>query len=132
MGSGVVRAAVNSLAVLRQVQTTDPPSAHLGSGVPAVALSSSQLSAIRAAMALFVDDDLARGVSPLTVLYCQACQQGRPMPGFILYGERFQFCNRCATEYEVARLRSIVASPGQFVRDKAFGEADRYALPDDG
>ena len=94
------------------------------------ALTAGQLTAIRTVMALFVDDDLTRGISPRAELYCRACQQGRPMPGFILY-ERYQFCNRCATEYEVARLCSMVASPGQFVREKTFGEADRYALPGD-
>ena len=124
---------MNGHTVLRKPQATDALPAYRDDGVagaPAVVLSATQLTAIRAVMRTFVDDDLARGVSVQTRLYCSACQQARSMAGFILY-ERYQFCNRCATEYEVARLRSMVASPGQFVREKTFGEVDRYALPGD-
>ena len=78
-------------------------------------------------MRLFVDDDLANGVSPTKKLYCDACQGAQPAPGFIQY-DRHLLCNRCAIEYEVARARGFALSAGQFVRDKNFGEADAYAL----
>lgn len=133
MGIGGVRVAVTGHDASRKPHTADATPAYLDAGVigvPAVALSSTQLAAIRAVMRTFVDDDLARGVSARARLCCPACQQARSLAGFIDYG-RYQFCNRCATEYEVARLRSMVASPGQFVREKTFGEADRYALRGD-
>jgi formate dehydrogenase maturation protein FdhE len=87
-----------------------------------------QVTAVRQAMALFVQDDLARGLSPLLNYFCHACERARPALGFIHHG-RYQLCNACATEYEVARLCHVVDSVGQFVRDKRFGEAERYALP---
>ncbi len=91
-------------------------------------LTLAQVAAIRAVMQLFVEDDLAQGASPDRRFYCAACQRPRPMPGFIPYG-RYQVCNACATEYEVARARHRELTIGQFVRDKAFGEAEAYALP---
>jgi hypothetical protein len=92
-------------------------------------LSASQIEAIRTAMQLFVDDDVARGVAVSNRIYCDACQRARPAAGFIQYG-RYAVCNSCAIEYEVAHARGVISSPGQYVRDKNFGEADFYALPD--
>lgn len=90
-------------------------------------LSAAQVTAIRSAMRVFVDDDLARGIEPQRRLYCDGCERARPAAGFIQY-ERYAMCNECATEYEVARARALLASPGQFIRDKRFGEGDFYAL----
>jgi formate dehydrogenase maturation protein FdhE len=87
------------------------------------------VAAIRAAMQLFVEDDLARGVRRTDRLYCDACQRPRPAAGGIRYG-RYALCNGCATEYEVARAHGGLATPGQFVRDKHFGEDERYLLSD--
>ncbi len=92
-------------------------------------LSTSQIEAIRSAMQLFVDDDLARGVRSTDRMYCDACQRPRSAAGAIHYG-RYALCNGCATEYEVARATGALASPGQFVRDKHFGEGERYAIAD--
>jgi formate dehydrogenase maturation protein FdhE len=78
-------------------------------------------------MKLFVDDDLSRGMAATSRNYCDACQRARPAAGFIQY-DRYAICNCCATEYEVARARGTIASPGQFVRDKHFGEGEAYAL----
>jgi hypothetical protein len=91
------------------------------------ALTPDQVAAIRAVMRLFVEDDLANGVPSGKRMYCDACQQAQPALGFIQY-ERHLMCNGCAVEYEVARARGMALSAGQFVRDKAFGEADTYAL----
>ncbi len=92
-------------------------------------LSRGQVEAIRSAMRLFVDDDLARGVRQTDRMYCDACQRPRPAAGVIRYG-RYSLCNCCATEYEVARAHGGLFTPGQFVRDKHFGEDERYAILD--
>jgi hypothetical protein len=73
----------------------------------------------------FAGDD-HRGTAPLR-LFCHACERGRPAPGFRRYAA-FQFCSLCAAEFEVAQTWAERPSAGQFVRDKQFGEADRYAL----
>lgn len=93
-----------------------------------VALSGREVAAMRAALALFVEDDIARGVAAGSRIFCDACQRARPAAGFIQYG-RYAVCNACAIEYEVARSRGLLSTPGQFVRDKRFGEGDAYALP---
>ncbi|HZU77271.1 MAG TPA: hypothetical protein VFA70_10940 [Dehalococcoidia bacterium] len=92
-------------------------------------LSAAQIEAIRAAMRLFVEDDLARGMVRQSRLYCDACEQARPAAGFIHYG-RYALCNACAIEYEVARTRGQVTTAGQYVRDKHFGDGALYELSD--
>lgn len=96
-------------------------------GQPGRPLTKSQVAAIRAAMQLFVEDDLAKGITADRRLYCDACQGVRAAAGFIQYN-RYQVCNACAIEFEIAHARGVAASPGQFVRDKNFGESSRYAL----
>lgn len=78
-------------------------------------------------MQLFIDDDLAQGVPPERRLYCDACERLRPAAGSIQY-DRYLVCNTCGIEYEVARARGLTMSPGQYVRDKRFGETRVYAL----
>jgi formate dehydrogenase maturation protein FdhE len=90
-------------------------------------LSAAQVEAIRSAMRVFVDDDLARGTEPQRRAYCDGCERARPAAGFIQY-DRYCLCNDCATEYEVARARALVSTPGQYIRDKRFGDGDYYAL----
>jgi hypothetical protein len=96
---------------------------------PERTFSPRQIEAIRMAMALFVEDDLARGTLPGQRLYCDACERVRSAAGFVRY-VRYSFCNVCATEYEVARTRGVVVTPGQYLRDKRFGDGDLHALPD--
>ncbi len=91
-------------------------------------LTPAQVSAIRAIMALFVEEDLANGVDPARRMYCDACGRHQPAPGFVQY-DRYTLCNRCATEYEIAHARGIALSAGQFVRDKSFGEVAAHMLP---
>jgi hypothetical protein len=79
-------------------------------------------------MHLNLTEDLADGVAPDKRMLCDGCQLPRPMPGFAQY-DRYLLCNRCATEYEVGRARGLVLTGGQFVRDKAFGEAGIDTLP---
>ncbi len=92
-------------------------------------LTETQIDAIRSAMKLFVEDDLARGVTSFSRVFCDACEQARPAAGVIQY-DRYCLCNRCAIEYEAGRARGIVSLPGQYVRDKHFGDGDFYLLPD--
>ncbi len=72
-------------------------------------LTPEQVRAVAAVMRLFVEDDLANGVSPSRGLWCDACERVRPAPGFIRYEQR-QVCNPCATEYEIQRARGLVRS----------------------
>jgi len=90
-------------------------------------LSETQFAAIRAAMQLFVDDDVDRGVTPDQRLFCDACERVRPAAGCIQY-DRYLLCNSCGIEYEVAHARGLSVSPGQYVRDKRFGETREYTL----
>ncbi len=62
-------------------------------------------------------------------LYCHACRRGQPAPGFSRYAA-YQVCSLCRTEFEAAQSWVERPSVGQFIRDKQFGEADRYALTD--
>lgn len=84
-------------------------------------LSHNQVAAIRAAMRLFIEDDLDNGVSPAARQYCDACERHRPAAGFLGYG-RHQLCNPCASEYELAHAAGLVATVGSYLRDRRFGE----------
>jgi hypothetical protein len=133
-GTGAVRRSLDAhlavtpslLPLSATLSQTLPPS---NGGVRERLLSPSQLSAVRSAMRLFIEDDLARGVSSWQRAYCDSCQRPRPAAGSIKY-DRYALCNACATEYEVARARGLPLSPGQFVRDKHFGDGDAYTLYD--
>ncbi|MER3419032.1 MAG: hypothetical protein C4290_00230 [Chloroflexota bacterium] len=86
-------------------------------------VTSRQRAAVQAVMRLFVEEDLAQGVSPHQLLDCAACRRPRPMPGFIRYG-RHLLCNECATEYEIARLRGQTRCADEFVRRRAAGRSE--------
>jgi hypothetical protein len=75
-----------------------------------------QLAAIRNAMQLFIEDDLARGVSPSASLPCAACGRLQPQPGFIHYAP-YHLCNACALHFEVARISGLVTTIDRFVRE---------------
>ncbi len=77
-------------------------------------LTPEQVRAVAAVMHLFVEDDLANGVSPARGLWCDACERVRPAPGFIRYDQR-QVCNACATEYEIQRARGLVRSIKEYL-----------------
>jgi hypothetical protein len=77
-------------------------------------LTPRQVEAIAAVMRLFVDDDLANGVSPERMRPCDACGQERPAPGFVRY-DGGELCNPCATEYEVRRARGVTQSIGVYL-----------------
>jgi hypothetical protein len=77
-------------------------------------LSRRQVEAIGAIMRLFVEDDLANGVSDARRLYCGACARSRPAPGFVRYSGA-DLCNPCATAYEIARARGLVRTIGEYL-----------------
>ncbi len=105
------------------------PPGHVGHRSPRKRrLTAHQLTAIAHVMQLFVEDDLALGVSPDASIRCPACERKRPRPGAISYG-RYFICTGCATEFEVARASRGPLSIGQYIRDKQYGESERYALP---
>jgi hypothetical protein len=87
------------------------------------ALSATQLAAIRAMRQLFVEDDLAAGVAPDALAFCEGCVALRPEPGSV-HCERYLLCNACSTEYEIARATRVVASVGQYVSGKLVGECE--------
>ena len=78
-------------------------------------LSSAQVQAIRSAMHLFVEEDLARTPSRTARRLCERCEQERPGAGFIDY-DASELCNSCATVFELARARGIVQSLPEFLR----------------
>jgi hypothetical protein len=82
-------------------------------------LSPEQTAAIRAVMHIFVEDDLASGVSADQKLACDACRTEQQAPGFIQYDRHF-VCNSCAGDYEIARAEGKVQSAADFVRGRAF------------
>jgi hypothetical protein len=86
-----------------------------------------QLTAIRNAMQLFVDDDLARGVSPADFSPCAGCGDQQPQPGFIHYAP-YQLCNACAFQFEVARVSGLVTSIERFVREYELRISARTVL----
>ncbi len=106
-----------------------PVSSLANTGIRERTLSITQIDAIRAVMKLFVDDDVARGVGAFGRVYCDGCEQPRPAAGGIHY-DRYLLCNGCAIEYEVARARGLITTPGKYVRDKHFGDGDLYLLVD--
>lgn len=90
--------------------------------------SPTPVTVVRHVLCLLIDPAAARGIPAGARGYCSACLHPRPLRGFVQLG-RYQLCNTCAIEYAVARSVGEPVSAGQFVRDKQFGEADRYALP---
>lgn len=87
-----------------------------------------QVAAIRSVMRLFVEDDLANGVPYGERGYCDACRRSRPRAGFIRY-EGYRLCNRCATDYELARGSGWVVSVGRFVADRHAGRVEDRQAP---
>lgn len=90
-------------------------------------LSERQLAAIHTAMRGFVEDDLRNGVSAWKRMVCDACHETRPLPGFIQY-ESAHLCNDCAIDYEIARVRGVALTIGQFVREQTFAPPDGATL----
>jgi hypothetical protein len=71
-----------------------------------------------------IGDQLAQ---PVPRLWCDACERVVPAAGCSTY-RRYTLCAACTREYERAWALSRCVSAGQYVRDKRFGEGERYAL----
>ena len=97
--------------------TTGEPARRSNLAVVGRVLTAEQVSAVRAIMRLFVEDDLAKGVSPARRMRCVACADWRSAPGFIRY-ERLDFCNDCASAFETARLRGLVRTAAQYLESE--------------
>jgi hypothetical protein len=80
-------------------------------------LTATQAAAVHRAMRVFVDDDLSRGISPLMLSYCAACEGLRPRPGFIAY-DGYALCNQCAIDYEMARMSGGVNTIESYLRTR--------------
>jgi len=65
-------------------------------------------------MRLFVEDDLARGVTASELICCAVCGRRKAAPGAVQY-EQWLFCNPCATDYEIARMRALVRTPADYL-----------------
>ncbi len=78
------------------------------------ALSREQTDAVHEVMQLFVEDDLAHGVSHTERRLCPHCRHRRRAAGFIVYGAT-ALCNGCATAFELARLRHVSTPVVEFV-----------------
>ena len=60
-------------------------------------------------------------------LYCDGCE--RVAPGSECWRwDRYILCQRCQEEYVTAWAMGRRLTPGQYVRDKRFGEEEAYAL----
>jgi hypothetical protein len=82
-------------------------------------LTAKQIAAVQVVMQLFADEDRENGVSARFRIHCHACRRPRPAPGFVPYGD-LKFCNACATQYEISRMRRLVITAEEFVRWKAL------------
>jgi hypothetical protein len=73
-------------------------------------LTQAQIRAIRTAMHLFVEEDLNFGTAATARRWCVRCLADRPAAGFVAY-DCGDFCNACATSYEIDRARGRIRSP---------------------
>lgn len=101
---------------------TRPPAGSIllrrGGLAPAgLPLTSEQVEAIAAVMRLFIEDDLANGVSPSFTMRCAACARVLPVPGFVRYGP-MDVCNRCATDYETRRAGGVVQTITEYLTER--------------
>lgn len=86
-------------------------------------LTPQQIASVHAIMRLFLEDDLARGVPFDHLLLCQCCGSTKWAAGYVLYG-RSAFCNECAAEYEITRLRGHCDNAADYLAlraDRAAG-----------
>lgn len=92
-------------------------------------LTEGQVEAIKAAMRLFVEEDLERGMPPQSTSPCDGCGRPRLAPGSVLYGGT-RLCNECATDYEIARAQRAINSIDDFLAHPLVAPtANRGAAP---
>jgi hypothetical protein len=111
-----------NLAPISLRPSTQPVSS-LPPARPGRTLTPGQIDAVRAAMQIFVEDDLHRGITVAHRRWCVACAAHRPSPGFVTYEQR-SFCHPCATAYELARLSGAVSGPADYLQRR---RSDRSA-----
>ncbi|HZQ37422.1 MAG TPA: hypothetical protein VFD32_15935 [Dehalococcoidia bacterium] len=67
------------------------------------------------------------GGALVETLYCDGCERMAPGPDCWRSG-RYVLCRRCQEEYITAWAMGRRITPGQYVRDKRFGDEEAYAL----
>ncbi|HLZ72767.1 MAG TPA: hypothetical protein VKV26_22920 [Dehalococcoidia bacterium] len=67
--------------------------------------------------------------APVEQRYCDGCERAVAATGCRRW-ERYTLCARCQQEYLAAWAAGRRMSPGQYIRDKRFGESETYRLPD--
>jgi len=60
-------------------------------------------------------------------LFCDGCERTAPSADCWRV-DRYVLCRRCQEEYVTAWAMGRRPSPGQYVRDKRFGEEESYTL----
>ncbi len=106
--------AVSQRDALPKSHSTSVGGTSRSSAPPAHWLTAIQVRAIRTAMQIFVEEDLAFGRGRDVERWCTCCNAERPSAGSIAY-ECGSFCNTCATEYELSRVAGVVRSPQEFL-----------------
>ena len=68
-----------------------------------------------------------RSIRPGQRLLCDACERAVPAEGCSRYN-RYTLCAACTREFTLAWANGRSVTPGQYVRDKRFGEGEAYAI----
>ena len=76
-------------------------------------ITAAQREAVGEAMRAILEDDLQRPESRI-YFSCAGCGESRGGAGSIDY-DGIRLCHECATEYELARVSSLVRLPSEFV-----------------
>jgi hypothetical protein len=89
------------------------------------ALVQLQRRAVRTAMHILAEEDIARGAGSRPRRNCPRCGRRRPAPGFIEY-DGVSLCNSCATGFELARLTDHSTSATDYAIGRAKGGTSRH------
>jgi hypothetical protein len=81
---------------------------------PAYGPSPVQIEAIRVAMRVFLEDDLAAGPPQTDPRPCARCHADRPGAGFISY-DGVDLCHTCAVSFEILRAGVHAGTVADFV-----------------
>ncbi len=79
-----------------------------------------QFEAITEAMKLLAEEDQERGMDAALQIACQGCGESRGRIGSVEY-DGIRLCNRCATDFEVARISHAAGSCDEYVAKRRAG-----------
>jgi hypothetical protein len=80
---------------------------------------------VRSVMRQFATIDQSASGASGSSLNCDACRQRRPCAGFIRYNQLL-FCNDCAADYEVHRVRGLASAASEFIAASACQQPARW------